>query len=166
MLINRSVKISHERLLQVVFYDPETGKFHRRKASGIATREDGSINKHVGYRYICVDGQRYLAHRLAWFYMTGEWSSHRIDHRDTVKLNNKWSNLREATNSQNLQNSCIRKKNKCGFKGVYEERGRWAASIACQGRKYYIGSFDSPQEAHAAYVAKAAVLHGEFARAA
>jgi hypothetical protein len=56
--------------------------------------------------------------------------------------------------------------NKSGLKGVSSRRGRWRAQIGFHGASLHIGTFASPEAAYAAYVAKAAELFGDFARAA
>src|SRR6266496_1156312 len=111
------------RLKEVVSYDPNLGIFiwliyRKRSINGIGERAD--ISHRQGYRQICIDGKLYMAHRLAWFYMTGEWPKNLVDHKDSVKDNNKWENLREATYSQNRQNVKIGKNNLIGLKGVYK----------------------------------------------
>jgi HNH endonuclease/AP2 domain len=118
-----------------------------------------------GYRRITIKGRIYQAHQLAWLYMTGKWCSRVIDHRDGDPSNNRWANLRRATISQNNANRRIHRNNKCGFKGVVRNHiGRWCAAIYKDGRRYHLGSFATPEEAHAAYVAAARKLFGEFAR--
>jgi hypothetical protein len=97
--------------------------------------------------------------------MTGEWCSVMIDHRDGNPSNNRWSNLRRATVSQNNANRRLHRNNKCGFKGVVQNHiGRWVASIYKNGQRHHLGCFATAQEAHAAYVAAARKLFGEFAR--
>ena len=162
--------ITAKRLRNLLAYDATTGIFvwrvtRSRKAPAGAVA--GYVNQ-SGYRHIIVDGEEYKAHRLAWLHVTGKWARKRIDHADGDLNNNRFSNLREATHSQNLANSRLRRDNKVGLKGVCQERttGRWMANINKDGRRHYLGLFDSPEEAHAAYCDAAARLHGEFARAA
>ena len=98
--------------------------------------------------------------------MTGEWCSAVIDHRDGDPSNNRWDNLRRATVSQNNANRRLHRNNKCGFKGVVQNPwGRFIASIYKNGRRIHLGMFATPEAAHAAYVAAARELFGEFARA-
>ena len=80
---------------------------------------------------ISVDGSRYRAHRLAWLYMTGEWSRGDIDHINTYKADNRFCNLREATRSQNSANSPKQCNNVSGFEGVsWVKRDRkWRSDI-------------------------------------
>lgn len=164
-----SLSISHSRLLELVHYDPETGIFSpRQHRPGVRHKPALGNVDCTGYRRICIEYRRYLAQRLAWFYMTGAWPVNEIDHRDVNKDNNAWNNLREAGPSGNSANKAIFRNNTSGFKGVslVKATGRWQASIRFAGKLIYLGSYGAPDEAHRAYVAAAERLQGEFARAA
>lgn len=91
-----------------------------------------------------------------------------IDHKDGNPANNRWDNLREATDSQNLANSKLAKNNTSGAKGVWLEKatGRWNSYITVRGKRIYLGTYDTVAEAGAAYEASARLHFGEFARAA
>lgn len=161
------MKVTVERLHEVLHYDPITGIF-RWKATSSRRARAGKIAGSVGtylYRRIVIDRGIYVAHHLAWLYMTGEWPKDEIDHRNLVKHDNRWENLREATPSQNKANVRSRRR---GLKGVFFNTitGRYRAEIRKDGVRKTIGYFCTEAEAHAAYVAKAKELHGEFARAA
>lgn len=156
-------------------YDPESGEFRwrgtlsgRGRNAKVAAGVLAGCLDTRGYRIIGLDGKLYRAARLAWLYMTGEWPAARVDHEDLSHANDRWNNLRLATPSQNAANAGVWKSNTSGFKGVSLERrtGRWVAQISCDRRHIYLGSFDAPEEAHAAYVAAAKKHFGEFSRAA
>jgi HNH endonuclease len=159
--------VTRARLRALLHYDPETGEFRWRKRISQSIR-GGDVAGTVDndrYRKITINGRQYRAHRLAWFYMTGEWCSLAIDHRDGDPSNNRWDNLRRATVSQNNANRRLQRNNACGFKGVAQnEWGRWRAGIHKNGRKHHLGFFRTPRAAHSAYVAAARKLFGEFAR--
>src|SRR5579859_863508 len=112
--------ITQEYLKSIIFYDPETGMFKWIKAKfGRTLNKWITTEDKQGYRVIKIDGTQYFAHRLAWLYMTGEWPDYEIDHKDTIKNNNIWLNLREADHQQNQFN-----KNPCytsttEIKGVF-----------------------------------------------
>ena len=162
--------ITQARLRFRLTYDLLTGEFRylinrgKMKAGQVAgtIREDG-------YVIIGIDGELYLAHRLVHLYLYGELppADMDVDHIDGNPTNNRFWNLRVGTRSQNLHNSRLNKRSKCGFKGVRPtKKNRFQARIAVNKQQVYLGVFDTPGEAHAAYV-KAAVEHyGEFARAA
>jgi hypothetical protein len=159
--------LTHEELLRVLSYNPETGQFWWNIDTGNAKAGQVTACSRTpqGYRCIRVKNRLYTAHRLAWFYVTGEWPKGMVDHRDGVKTNNAFNNLREATRAQNGHNSRIRRRNTSGFKGVQRHGQRWAARLMCNRVVHRLGVFDSPQEAHAAYVSAAKQHFGEFARA-
>lgn len=151
--------ISHARLLELISYDPETG---------VITRNDGrpasATPSPEGYLRIWLDGRGYLQHRIAWFYAHGEWPAVRVDHKDLRRSNNRLSNLRNCDISENLMNAKAHRDNTSGFKGVTRNKKRWSASIQARGESKYLGTFDTPELAHAAYAQAAAQFHGEFAR--
>ena len=141
------------RLRSLVRYDPETGKFFaltRRGPRGPGD-EMGSL-ANTGYWTIRLDGKLYLAHRLAWLYVTGRWPKFQIDHYDRNKENNRWGNLREATPQQNSTNNYdARPNSKTGRIGVCFFKGKYQAQIMVNGRAIYLGRFATADEASAAY---------------
>lgn len=159
--------LTQARLKEVLTYDPDTGVFTRRGISaklgslrsvGSVT---GSVSKSTGYVRITVDYKGYLAHRLAWLYMTGEWPVI-IDHINGVKSDNRWCNLRECTTAQNACNQPAKITNQSWFKGVCKVGERWKASIKVNGKSEHIGTFSSPELAAEAYKVRAAQVQGEF----
>ena len=159
-----------DRLKQLFYYDADTGLFIRKIPRGSSTA--GAIagcKTRRGYIAMCVDGVVYLAHRLAWLYVTSEdprqWI---VDHSNGNPTDNRFQNLRICTNAGNTQNACRQKNNKSGFKGVSfdAERKQWRASIRANNVYKHLGRYQTAQEAHRAYCKAAAELHGEFARTA
>jgi len=154
--------------LSSLTYDPEMGIF-RWMTAGKNTRGIGTIAGYLhpsGYRYIKIGQVRFSCQRLAWLFHTGQWPKENIDHINTVRSDNRISNLREATNSQNNFNSPMKPNNTTGFKGVsWSKRDKkYRAQISANGQRRLIGVFDDPQDAAHAYNMAAARLHGEFAR--
>jgi HNH endonuclease len=110
------------RVHELFFYDPHTGVFLRRQPQ--ASEHVGDVagcRTSEGYWRIHVDGRSYFAHRLAWLYMTGKWPKDQIDHINLDGSDNRWGNLRGATNGQNQANSLTRGHNTSGFKGAYRD---------------------------------------------
>lgn len=144
-------------------YDPDTGVFTRRVSSGNQMRGNrAGTHDSRGHIQIRVNGVLYGAHRLAWVYMTGAWPKEQIDHRNGVRDDNRWTNLRPATHLENVQNQVARRDNKTGYLGVHRIRktGRYCAQITVAGEHHVLGvSFKTPQEAHAAYLAAKRDLH-------
>jgi len=162
--------LSHARLLEVLGYDPETGLFFWKKRISIRITVGAIAGSDTGKGYIeiGIDGHNYFAHRLAWFYEKGEWPKGQVDHKDTIRTNNRIKNLRDATHGQNVNNSGVRANNTSGYKGVSFAKNlkKWHSRIMSEGQLYLLGYFDTPEEAYEAYCRKAKELHGEFARIA
>jgi len=161
--------ITLERLKELVEYSPETGLFLWRVQMNSAAPV-GSIAGTVrpdGYRGIRIDKRHYFAHRLAWFYVHGEWPALYLDHINCDRADNRIKNLRVATRSQNHANVGRRSHNTSGFKGVtWHKRDRhWRSQIKHAGTLHHLGSFSDPALAHEAYCRAARQLFGKFARA-
>jgi hypothetical protein len=164
------MSLTAERLRELLHYNPETGIFTRLVRTARRVRVGdiaGSLNR-GGYWQIAVDGRSYLAHRLAWFYMTGKWPTGDLDHHNLCGSDNSWTNLRQATDSQNNANRRLRSTNTSGLKGVSwsKARSKWHARIKINGKDRHLGFSDCRAAAHFAYVIAADEAFGEFARAA
>ncbi|MBX5010883.1 HNH endonuclease [Rhizobium lentis] len=160
-----SEKITQDSLKAVLHYDPDTGIFTRLVRVG--KHGVGSVAGTIdddGYVRITIAGKKYRAQRLAFLYMTGSFPDGEVDHEDRVRTNNAWVNLREATTQQNAANRGTTAKS--GFKGVEQTKTGYMARIKYNGVRRYLGTFDTAEGAHAAYVSAANDLYGEFARAA
>jgi hypothetical protein len=106
-----------------------------------------------------------FVHVFAFALLHGGWPDHMVDHVDRDKLNNRPDNLRPACHSTNGANCAPRSGS--GYKGVYPERGRWAARIGGgahrQTKREYLGCHDTPEQAARAYDRRARELYGEYA---
>ena len=158
--------LTQKRLMEVLHYDPLVGLFTWTNIAPFKVRGKtaGSFDA-KGYWVIRVDDTCHKAHRLAWLYMTGEWPQSQIDHINQQKADNRFANLRVATNAQNMWNIGCPKTNTSGLKGVDLLRGKWRAQISFNGEKRHIGVFDCPTSAHFAYLREAKKLYGQFANA-
>ena len=157
-----------DQLRELLDYDPESGVFRWRVARRNGSVPAGTIAgtlKVTGYIRIEINRQFYPAHRLAWFYVNGEWPSSYIDHIDNCRSNNRFSNLRLATNSQNLCNARMPRTNTSGYKGVTwsKKSQRWQAHIKVRSKSLHLGLFDAKEDAHAAVQSARIKYHGAFA---
>ncbi len=154
--------ITQDRLRELLCYDQETGVFQwlvsrgRARAGSIAGSADS-----YGYLQTKIFGRIYLNHRLAWLYAHGEWPDEQIDHINGCRYDNRLANLRKVSASINQQNQRkARLDNKSGFLGVGRIGKRWQARISYPGSKdTYLGLFDTPELAHAAYLEAKRRLH-------
>lgn len=143
---------------EIFDYDP---------ATGVLSWKDGRVinRKHQrGYILVHMNGRGYLAHRIIWLMVRGEWPEALIDHINGVPSDNRTINLRAATIAQNAANRRAQKSRSLPLKGITKSRNRWRAGIRMNGTYRFLGTFDSPEEAHAAYAAKAREVFGEFAK--
>lgn len=161
------MQLTQAKLKRILHYNPDTGDFtwavDRR---GIRIGQKAGYINNVDCVVIMIDGQNYSGHRLAFFYMTGKWPEHEVDHINGKRPDNRWSNLREATRSQNEMNKGRRSDNKTGFTGVYWKptRQKFLAQIILNGKRTHLGYHDTAEEA--AQVRKLAEdkYFGEFAK--
>lgn len=129
--------INQADLKKRLFYDPSTGEFMHFRRSGAVGRKASN-----GYLQISVAGKRYMAHRLAWLYVYGEWPENLIDHINQDRTDNRIENLRAVTPKQNNENSRPNRNNRSGYRGVsVKPDGMWQADIRHNKRTIYLGTF-------------------------
>lgn len=154
--------LTSDRLKQLLQYDAETGAFTWRVSRGRCAA--GSIAGYLesdGYWRISIDRRLYQAHLLAWLYAKGGWPEHEVDHENRIRSDNKWSNLRPATDSQNAVNSKTR--GRTGRRGVRARaNGNFLAAIWVNGKSKSLGTFLSAEEAGRVFDQAHQELHGEF----
>lgn len=155
-----------ERLKEVLDYNPETGEFSWLVGGkGIKPgSRPGYLDRSTGYFKLMIDKRNHYAHRLAWLLVHGVIPAGQIDHINGCRTDNRISNLRIATHAENCRNHQKRPMNTTGFKGVVRHQGRFRAQIKSEGKCFHLGSFDTPEGAHAAYCDAASKLFGKFAR--
>lgn len=145
---NQPISEQYRSALQ---YVPETGALLWKATTGPRCRVGavaGSIDTH-GYRQIKIHGKTILAHRIVWAMFNDRMPLGRLDHINGNRLDNRIENLREVTDSQSAFNIGMKANNTTGAKGVCYRRstGRWLVQIGVGGRKLFVGSFASKEEA-------------------
>lgn len=143
--------LTQNELKSQLHYDPETGIFTWivNKMGHSCFGKNAGSNSH-GYVQIGINGIRYRAHRLAFLYMNGEWPKDQIDHINRIKSDNRWRNLREATQQQNNQNKTFKIRDLPT--GVEKRCNKYRANIKINNKNTYLGSFETPELAHIAYI--------------
>lgn len=162
---DKSSGLTQARLKELFHYDPESGHLRRILRTG-KSRSFAGMNagfKDGKYLRVNVDHNVYkrnfLVHRLIWLYMTGSWPQYQVDHIDGNPLNNKWENLRQATNGQNSLNRRLPKNNKTGIKGVTlnKKRNKYFVTIS-------LGWYNTLEEAAAVRREAELRYYGNFRR--
>lgn len=147
-------------------YNPKTGQFtwKVKRAAAVNAGDVAGTTHKKGYIIIRILNKNYKAHRLAWLFMKGEWPDGHLDHINRVRNDNRIENLRIATFAENNWNAGIRTDNTSGVKGVSQDKGsrKWRSQISINGKKVYLGTFDTEDAASAAYLSAAIEARGEF----
>lgn len=158
--------VTADRVRELLHYDEASGIFTRKVRTAqrhhIGGRADFVITSgnQKGYYRVSIDSLRFMAHRVAWLYVYGAWPEHDIDHLDGDRGNNRIGNLRDVPNKINRQNMRkARKDSITGFLGVYSHQGKYRARVQIDGRSAYDESFDTPEQAYAAYVIAKRKIH-------
>jgi len=171
--------LNHKLLLECVSYNKETGVFtwkkrplsHFKTEMACKTFNTRFCNTVCGskltndYVRIGLFGVDYLAHRLAYFYVNGQFPQNQIDHINGIRTDNRFSNLRSVTNKENSHNrQQLNKNSSTGLSGVIfdKARGLFRASIQIDGKSKHLGRFKSKEEAHEAYLKAKRILHTSF----
>lgn len=143
-------ELTYERAIEIFRCDAESGVLERKLKSG-RWKVCGDKPNKEGYGQVKVDGKVYRSHRLIWILVHGSWPEF-IDHKDRDRMNNKISNLRSVTKSENEHNREINKNNSSGYTGVhfFKQANKWASRIYVNSKEIHLGYFDSPEEAHLA----------------
>ena len=155
--------LTQNELKSILHYDEFTGIFTRLKDSPSA--KAGSIcNTHSNEDYIVIGVSRknYKSHRLAFLYVLGAFPVNQVDHKNGIRDDNAWSNLREATNAENAQNKRKPQSNNiAGYLGVrFSVRNKnFVARIKLNGKDKYLGSFATAKDASERYLAEKRKLH-------
>jgi hypothetical protein len=156
--------LTQDLLIEMFDYDPLTGWFTNRYSRGRAAAGSraGSETGH-GYRRIIIGYNKYYEHHLAWLYVYGVWPGE-LDHADGNASNNRIANLRECSRSENKFNARTQT-GQSGLSGAYLDlrNSQWYSKIQVGGQQKFLGNFDSPEEAHAAYLKAREKIAGEFA---
>ena len=149
--------VTQSYLKTLLYYDSETGLFKWVNSKrGLPANCIAGRTNPKGYRVIGINTKIYMAHRLVWLYVYGEWPLLELDHIDGNKDNNRINNLREATRSQNQRNMGAHKDSKSGVKGIHlTQNGRYRATIS-------LGTFGTLEEAKLAYNEASLKLAGKF----
>lgn len=142
--------ITQERLKKLLHYNPDTGIFTSLCARGKIKSDDTlGWDSAAGYLGISIDYKFYMAHRLAWLYVYGDFPKKDIDHINHKKTDNRISNLRDVTKSQNLRNQKIRTDNTAGATGIswHKCAGKWRVYICVGGKQKHLGLFTDKDDA-------------------
>jgi hypothetical protein len=165
-----NTELTHTDIVRLFTYDPETGHlFHKvdkvTRGGHASARAGDMVNPSQkpgshGYLQVNSGGRVLLVHRVIWMILNGSWPDRSIDHIDGNKLNNTPSNLRLATQGQQMQNRVVRKESQSQLTGAFlRPSGNYSARISVDGVRTRLGTFPTKEQAHQAYLKAKAQLH-------
>ena len=160
------IKPIPEEIKDYLKYDPITGDivWIKKASKKVILNVPITTTTKDGYIQIMFKGINYRGHRIAWFLHTGEQPPKYLDHRNNIRTDNAFTNLRVATASQNNSNRDKSPCNTSGYKGVnfHAGVGKWRASISINNKAKHLGWFDTPELANESYQEASLKIQGEF----
>lgn len=161
--MTKTSTLTAERLRAVISYDKSSGEFHWKvKMSSRAMPGGKAGTKHkFGYIQIKLDGVIHKAQRLAWLYVTGAHPTGEIDHKNRVRHDNSWLNLRDVTTLVNRQNVGPESRTGAYPMGVtlHRKTGLFQAQIKMMNKHLSLGYYTDPDAAHQAYISAKRQMH-------
>lgn len=141
-------------------YAPETGELRWTNNAPVKVRGKSCQTKNsTGHIYVKFQGKNYYSHRIAWLFVHGKWPDS-VDHINGNPADNRLINLRCVDHKTNMQNERkARSSNKTRMLGVSPNGRRYRAEIRVDGKKINLGTFDSPEVAHEAYLVAKRQMH-------
>ncbi len=165
----RQLPVTQDELKALFDYDAEHGwLIHKTNRPGTTNGSKGKkagSSQSNGYEMMMINRRRYYMHQLVWLWHYNE-VPHKLDHINGDRADNRVENLRPATDSQNGWNRKVHTNNSSGYTGVtkVKDRNKWVANVTHHGETFYLGRFDSPEEAAKAYDSFIEQTRGSYAR--
>lgn len=168
-------ELTAEQVRELLRYEPDTGKLYWRERARqlfpcnwswkvwnkkFSGKEALKGNHNAGYLHGAIFNKKNLAHRVIWLIQTGDWPQYDIDHLNGDKKDNRWTNLRSATKSENGKNKSMLRNNTSGFNGVIYSKAEmmWVAQIKTQKKNIRLGAFKDFEDACSARATANAVM--------
>lgn len=146
--------ITQAQVCKLLSYDAKTGAMTWRRSGKAVGSFDGRRVR------VCIGGQRYMVHRIAWLYVHGEWPKHLIDHINGNPRDNRMVNLRDVpmcVNNQNRRAASV--SSKTGVLGVVRRHHRFRVAMSFLGRAVNVYGFETEEEASSYYLNLKRRLH-------
>lgn len=156
-------KLTAEEARMWFSYDANSGHLTwvLKPSVGVRVGDGAGVRNPNGYVCVKFRGNQYQAHRIAWLMSFGEWPTGDIDHINGVRSDNRLENLRDVPRSMNVQNVRVARSSNlsCGVLGVTPKNQKWQASIVSDGKRKYLGVFETPDAAGRAYINAKRAMH-------
>lgn len=144
-----SETLTQEYLKEILDYNLDTGIFTWKVSRNADKKGKIAGTTYKGYIRIMIDGKSYRAHRLVFLYINGSSPEYQIDHKNHIRSDNRFSNLRTCNNKENHKNRTLNKNNKSGVVGVHwrDSKQRWVAQISNDEKREHLGYFKEKNHA-------------------
>lgn len=149
--VNGAARLSD--ISEVLSYCPESGLLYWKVARGrCAAGAVAGYDTGRGYVGVRVNKRCTYAHRVAFLLMTGREPEGEIDHINGDRSDNRWANLRDVSQAENMMNRMVSSTSRSGVMGVFwnSSKKKWTAKIKKNRKTVYLGDFDDIADAKAA----------------